>query len=746
MIDKATAQRIKDTADIVEVVSDYVHLKRSGANYMGLCPFHNERTPSFHVNKARNFCYCFSCHKGGSPVNFIMEKEGVSYPEALRMLAAKYGIKIEERELSDEERERQNEHDSMLAANIWAMEEFKKNLHDTDEGRDIGLSYFYDKRGVTYEAAKAFNLGYALDNGSAFVNSAKQAGLRMDVLQNLGLIGKSERGFFYGRYSGRVIFPIQNSAGKVVGFGGRDMKGHTAKYINSPESEIYKKSFQLYGLFQAKSAIAKEDECFLVEGYFDVIGMWQAGLKNVVASSGTSLTDGQIGLIKRFTKNVTLIYDGDAPGIKAALRGVDLLLRNEMDVNVLVLPDGDDPDSFARKHDPEEIREYIRSNKTDVIRFKIKVLMADSDNSPQKRFETIQSIVDSIAQMPDKMKRLIYSQDSSRLLNVSEEEMVREVERRRYLTEAEILKKKQSRSFGDLNENASEENSVADVSQTTKPERIYPQSPRINVSVSDFLRKESAVYPLLPLEWKVLQYCIRYGFSTFCYEDVGDGSNQEQRPINVMEYVEEELASDSTKFSVPEFDYIFSTIRKMMPDFREAYENFLIKLDNSKKERLSEGYADIADKQYSMREIERAERKLEEEVSQWEMEQSEEFAKSYVAGELSNHEEETVRHFANEAIFERHQLSNIYSREQPAEKEEDKLFTLLPTALTVWKNGLLDLRIKSLFEHFREIVGKGNVEEEQNIQIELNSLMQIRSSIAKKIGDRILLPGRRDNR
>lgn len=742
MIDKATAQRIKDTANIVEVVSDYVNLKRSGANYMGLCPFHNERTPSFHVNKARNFCYCFSCHKGGSPVNFLMEKEGISYPEALRMLAAKYGIKIEERELTDDEKQEQKEREAMLSANIWAMEEFKKNLHESEEGKDIGLTYLYDKRGITYQAVKAFNLGYALDNGSAFVNAAQKAGLRMEVLQNLGLIGKSERGYYYGRYSGRVIFPIQNSSGKVVGFGGRDLKGHSAKYINSPESEIYKKSYQLYGMYQAKDSIPKEDECFLVEGYFDVIGLWQAGVKNVVASSGTALTDGQIGIIKRFTKNVTLIYDGDAPGIKAALRGVDLLLRNEMEVNVLVLPDGDDPDSFARKHDPEELREYIRTNKTDVIRFKIQILMADSDNSPQKRFDAIQSIVESIAQMPNRMKRLLYAQDSSRLLNVSEEEMVREVEQRRYITEAELRKKSQSNypiaeQKGVVGENLSPSSSTNAAEYGTSSQ---------SKTVSDFLRNESAVYPLLPLEWKVLQYCIRYGFSTFCYEDISNGSEVEQRPINVLEYVEEELASDSTKFSVPQFDYIFSIIRKMLPDFREAHENFMVNLDNSKKERLSEGYAAIAEKQLSMREIERAERMLEDEVAQWETEQSEDFAKIYVARQLANHEEEAVRHFANEAIFERHQLSNIFSREHPAEKEEDKLFTLLPTALTVWKNGLLDLRIRTLFDQFREIVGKGNIEEEQKIQIELNNLMQLRSSIAKKIGDRILLPGKRENR
>ncbi|MDE5887512.1 MAG: DNA primase [Muribaculaceae bacterium] len=735
MIDKATAQRIKDTANIVEVVSDYVQLKRSGSNFVGLCPFHNERTPSFHVNKARNFCYCFSCHKGGSPVNFIMEKEGISYPEALRQLAAKYGIKIEEKELSNEEKEQQSEREAMMAANLWAMEYFENTLHNTEEGVAVGLSYLYEKRVITFEAVKAFHLGYCPDSGYAFVKAAKEKGLRMELLETLGLIGVSKKGNLYGKYSGRVIFPIQNSSGKVVGFGGRDLNGQNAKYINSPESDIYKKSFQLYGLFQAKNTIGKENECFLVEGYFDVIGMWQAGIKNVVASSGTSLTDGHINLIKRFTHNVTLIYDGDAPGIKASLKGIDKLLRNEMNVNVLLLPDGDDPDSFARKHNAEDLKEYLRSNKTDFIRFKIDVLLKDASNSPQKRFEVINSIIDTISVIPDRMKRFVYAQDSSRLLGVSEEEMVKEIDRRRYVmassSQKEIYQEDMERPEVHKTESSPEASSSA------KP---------MAISVNEFLKKQTAVYPLLPLEWKVLQYCIKYGFSTFCYEDYMEGEEHEQRAINVMEYVEEELNSDGTNFSVPEFSYIFSLIKKLYPDFKSNFDTYIQLLTETKKEKLDKGYADIADNYSSMREIERAEKSLEDELDQWETEQLDNFAKTYVANELSNHEEEIVRHFTNEAIFERHQLSHIYSKDRPAEREEDRLFSLLPNSLSVWKNGLLDLRIKQLFNRFREIGGKGNIEEEQSIQLELNSLMQTRSAIAKDIGDRILLPGRRATR
>lgn len=338
MIDKATAERIKSAADIVEVVSDYVHLTRRGANYMGLCPFHNERTPSFSVNKNRNFCYCFSCHKGGSPVNFIMEKEGVSYHDALLYLADKYGIKVEERELSDEERNAITEREGMYVANEWAMKRMQANLMTTEEGKTVGLQYFYSRE-VTDEAIREFRLGYCLDTGHDLVDAAHHAALDMDVLKRVGLIGTSGSGRNYDRFHGRVIFPILNSSGKPIAFGGRDLKGGPAKYINSPESAIYVKSNELYGIFQAKSEIVKQDRCYLVEGYMDVIGMWQSGLRNVIASSGTALTDGQIALIHRFTNNVTLIYDGDAAGIKAALRGINMLLSHKLNVKVLLLPE-----------------------------------------------------------------------------------------------------------------------------------------------------------------------------------------------------------------------------------------------------------------------------------------------------------------------------------------------------------------------------------------------------------------------
>ncbi|MDE6681963.1 MAG: DNA primase, partial [Muribaculaceae bacterium] len=431
LIDRETVQRITDAADIVEVVGDYVHLVRRGANYMGLCPFHNERTPSFSVNKRKNFCYCCSCKQGGSPVNFIMKKEGLSYHEALLHLARKYGIEVKEKELTDEERRQQSEREAMFVANEWAMLKMKENLFETEEGRNIGLSYFFGQRGITQEACEAFRLGYAIDNGSALTTEAKKAGLDIGVLKKVGLVGESQEGRIYDKYRGRVIFPILNTAGKVIGFGGRTLKNDKAKYINSPESEIYKKSNELYGLYQARTSIGRDDKCYLVEGYFDVIGMWQSGMKNVVASSGTALTDGQIALIHRFTENITLIYDGDRAGIKAALRGVDMLLHHKMKVKVLLLPDGDDPDSFARKHTPEEFREYVAQNETDVITFKAKVLVNDIKGDPQGRINAVQDMVTTLAHISDPISRDVYIQECSRLMQVPEETVLKSVMNKR---------------------------------------------------------------------------------------------------------------------------------------------------------------------------------------------------------------------------------------------------------------------------------------------------------------------------
>lgn len=748
MIDKATVQKIKDTADIVEVVSDYVHLIRRGANYVGLCPFHNERTPSFSVNKARNYCYCFSCHKGGSPVNFIMEKEGISYHDALMQLAKKYGIKVEERELSDEEREAQSRREGMFVANEWAMKHFEENLSTTQDGQDIGLQYLYG-RGVTPEAVRQFHLGYALDRGTAFLDAALRKGFNIELLKALGLVGTSQQGHNYDRFRGRVIFPILNSSGKVIAFGGRDLKGGPAKYINSPESEIYKKSNELYGMYQARSAIVREDRCFLVEGYLDVIGMWQAGMKNVVASSGTALTDGQISLIHRFTKNVTLIYDGDPAGIKASLRGIDMLLSHKLDVNVLLLPDGDDPDSFARKHTPEEFRDYVSSHETDIIRFKTKVLMAEATDNPQKRVEAIRSVVESLACIPDKVKRDVYIQECSLILGVSEESVGAATARARASVVEQLKKQRNLRSLDrDIESGKIPPQGVSAGSYSQKPSADYPQNPGIQPNATPYLmpqprgqvspqRQVSPSNPLRPMEWKVLQYCIRYGFLDFC-----EGLDSTGSPVimTVLEYVEDELQSDNITFSEPDFALVFSTIKNLTTDFRNSLDTFKERIAVEKERKRQQGFIQIGERGLSMNEIEREEKKLEDSLRAWEETEIAEFSKTFPSKELASHENDIVRQLTTEAIRERHHLSQIYSRERPAEQEEDKLLQLIPMAMDVWRNGILDLRFNNLMSRFREISGKGYNDEEREIQVKLAEMIKLRSQVAKNIGDRTICP------
>lgn len=737
MIDQATVQKIKDTADIVEVVSDYVHLVRRGSNYMGLCPFHNERTPSFSVNKSRNFCYCFSCRKGGSPVNFIMEKEGVSYHDALLHLAKKYGIKVEEKELTDEEREKQSRREGMYVANEWAMKYFENNLLEKPDGRDIGLQYLYG-RGVTEEAIKQFHLGYAIDRGSDFVEASLKKGFNRDVMKTLGLIGTSQQGHDYDKFRGRVIFPILNSSGKVVAFGGRDLKGGLAKYINSPESELYKKSNELYGMFQARSAINREDRCYLVEGYLDVIGMWQSGMKNVVASSGTALTDGQIALIHRFTKNVTLIYDGDA-GIKASLRGIDMLLSQNLNVKVLLLPDGDDPDSFARKHTPEEFREYVLQHETDIIRFKAQVLMNDVNNDPQKRIEAIRSVVSSLACIPEKVKRDVYIQECSRILQVSEESISSAVAEA-FVSIAENLRKQ--RRLRELNNNPEyriNEN-LAPTEPTGNP---YPENPgntpgSANVGDNPTMSiSNPAANPLRPMEWEVLVYCIKFGFLDFC-EAVDENNNKSMIPV--IEYVYEELTEDNFWFSVDEYSEIFNLLMNLYQEYIPKLNEYKAAIEVEKKKTRDEGISEIAAKQLSVNEIKRAEDKLEEEIAQWEENKIYEFSRSYPSRILASHENDVVRRLTMEAISEKHQLSKIYYREKPMERDDSHLFSLLPSAITVWKNGLLDKQFNELINEFRNIAGKGMQEEEKNMQAKILELSRIRSEFAKNIGDRILCP------
>lgn len=422
MIDRLTVDKIIDAANIVDVVSDFVTLRKSGVNYKGLCPFHDDKNPSFMVSPAKNICHCFVCGKGGAPAGFLMEHEQISYPEALRWLAKKYNIEVEEREMSDEEKRISTERDSMYIVNEWAKEYFHSLLLNDIDGQTIGKQYFRS-RGIRDDIIEKFQLGYALTKRDSLSQAALQKGYREEFLVKTGLCFKTDKGELVDRYSGRVIFPWFTVSGKVCAFGGRKLdsatKGVAQKYVNSPESDIYHKDHELYGLFQAKKAIAKEDCVYMVEGYTDVIAMHQCGLENVVANSGTALSVYQIKQLRKFSNNIVLLYDGDAAGIHAAMRGTDMLLTEGMNIKVLLLPDGDDPDSFARKHSVEDFKAYIAENQKDFIQFKIDLLL-NGVTDPIKRSEAINSILKSVSVIPDQIIRDTYLRECTERLAVKE--------------------------------------------------------------------------------------------------------------------------------------------------------------------------------------------------------------------------------------------------------------------------------------------------------------------------------------
>ncbi len=426
MIDRATVERIKDAANIVEVVSEFVTLRRSGANYKGLCPFHNEKTPSFYVSPARGTCHCFGCGKGGTPIGFIMEHEQMTYPEALRWLAQKYHIEIRERELTDEEKREQSERESMFIVNEWVANYFSSLLYDDRDGIALGMQYFRS-RGFRDDIIKKFRLGYDLNDRHALANTARSKGYNEDFLLKTGICYRNDRGELIDRYAGRVMFPWIGVSGKVVGFGGRLLdartKGVNQKYVNSPDSEIYHKDRELYGIYQAKKAIAKDDRVYMVEGYTDVISMHQCGIENVVANSGTALSLHQIHMLHRFTSNITLLYDGDAAGIHAALRGTDMLLSEGMNLKVLLLPDGDDPDSFARKHTAADFKQYIEEHQTDFMQFKTDLLLKGV-RDPLKRSEAINSIVKSISLVQNQILRDTYLHDCAVRMGMNEATLI----------------------------------------------------------------------------------------------------------------------------------------------------------------------------------------------------------------------------------------------------------------------------------------------------------------------------------
>lgn len=539
MIDRETTDRIYAAANIVEIIGEYVTLKRKGVNYTACCPFHNEKTPSFVVSPSKGLYKCFGCGKGGNAVTFLMEHENISYPEALKMVAKRYGIEVQEKELTEEEIRRNDDRESMFALNGWAADYFANYLHHAPEGMSVGMSYFRQKRGMTDATIRKFGLGFCPAKGDRMSKDALAAGYKEEFLVSTGLSLKRESdGSLFDRFRDRVMFPVHNISGRIVAFGGRTLRTDksVAKYQNSPESEIYSKKRELYGLYFAKKAIQQQDFAIMVEGYTDVISMHQAGVENVVASSGTSLTTEQIRLLNRFTKNITVIYDGDSAGIHASLRGIDMILREGMNVRVVLLPEPEDPDSFARSHTAEELQAYIRDNEQDFLAFKAKLLLKDAQGDPVKVAELINDMVQSIAQIPDPIQRSVYVKECSKTMDVDEKLLLSEVARKRLSStgdrETDDFLRRQTTSIR------------SEAAQEAAAEAEYPRELEAGSS-SDALERE------------LLKYLLKYGHRSFEFKE-----GRRMIPCNVAQVIFDELADGDLKFRNPVYEKIRETYKE----------------------------------------------------------------------------------------------------------------------------------------------------------------------------------------
>lgn len=536
MIDRETVDRIYAAANIVDIIGEYVTLKRKGVNYQACCPFHNEKTPSFVVSPSKGVYKCFGCGKGGNAVTFLMEHENITYPEALKMVAKRYGIEVKEKEMSEEEVRRNDDRESMFALNGWAADYFANYLHHETEGMSVGMAYFRQKRGMTDATIKKFGLGFCPARGDRMSKDALAAGYKKEFLVSTGLsLERESDGSLYDRFRDRVIFPVHNISGRVVAFGGRTLRTDkaVAKYQNSPESEIYSKKRELYGLYFAKKAIQQLDFAIMVEGYTDVISMHQAGVENVVSSSGTSLTTEQIRLLNRFTKNITVIYDGDSAGIHASLRGIDMILREGMNVRVVLLPEPEDPDSFARAHTAAEVQEYIRANEQDFLAFKAKLLLEAAQGDPIRKAALIADMVQSIAQIPDPIQRSVYIKECARIMDIDENILISEVARKRMATTGD----READEF---------------VRRQTALRHAEPPQPEV-----EFVKQVEAGSSSEALERELVKYLLKYGHCSFEFKE-----GRTMVPCNVAEVIFLELDSDGLAFRNPLYNSILATYRE----------------------------------------------------------------------------------------------------------------------------------------------------------------------------------------
>ena len=710
-------------------------------------------------------------------MGFIMEHEQMSYPEALRYLAKKYHIEIHEKELTSEEKAAQTERESMLVLNEFASQYFEDQLLNTQEGRDIGLSYFYE-RGFNDDTIKKFHLGYSPENSKAFYTAAVAKGYNKKFLFDTGLCIDDRRGGGFDRFHGRVMFPIMNIAGKVIAFGGRTLKKtkEVAKYFNSPESTVYVKNRELYGLFQAKRAIVKEEKCFLVEGYTDVISMHQAGIENVVASSGTSLTEGQIRAIHRFTDNVTVLYDGDSAGIHASLRGIDMLLAEGLSIKVLLLPDGEDPDSYARTHSASEFKQYINDNETDFISFKTKILLEGTERDPIKRAAVIGDVVKSISVIPDAIARSVYARECSIQLGISEDVLLREIQKNIKLNQEEAFKRKQRESNRAARQQALQgkqsdamaspeqwitpppaidvpppvgdealgdsEPPVIDAPPTLEdvpplvtdapPADVEITSPGIDPSALTSLQASKNTL-LYPAELGVMRNVVKYGM---CYLCATIDEKGEPRPTTVLEFTYNELALDSITFSVKAFEMTFSASVEYINEFytalaeRESQEHTLAQAQFKK------AIGTIDTNGLNVAAIEKKEQELLSGINK-EMEvRINEFRKNYLEKKLCSHFSDEVRSTALQLVSEKHQLSKIYSMENIEHSIESRLNTIVPEAIMNLKNAIISCQILDTQQQLKFAHGS----EAKDLLLQLQQLFETRKEIARFIGERVVNP------
>ena len=746
MIDRQTVEKILDAADIVDVVSDYVALKKRGANWVGLCPFHNDRKPSFYVTRTKGFCKCFSCGEGGSPVNFIMKIENMSYPEALRYLAKKYHIEIQEKEITDEERQQQSEQESMFVINEFAMNFFEKQLHESQEGLDIGLSYFRE-RGFSDESIHNFHLGYSPDKPTALHDAAVKAGYNEELLIKVGLCGKDERGRWYDKFRGRVIFPIFTKSGKVVAFGGRTLHNHHAKYINSPESPIYHKRKTIYGLAQAKREIAKLDKCFIVEGYADVISMHQAGFKNVIATSGTALTKEHIYTIRNLTNNVTELFDGDEAGIKAAIKGVDMLLKQDLNIKVLVLPSPEDPDSFAQNHSASEITEYINQNEQDFIDFKTDVLLKDCERDPIARAKAIESVLRSVANIPNQITRNVYAQVCVNKFHLSESVIVNQIERyRAQIKEEDWKNEERERKQRELDAKRKVEATTTAVEVSGQGAPLPPPPFDVNIPPASYPQEGSATQPPVPqpapsfqqqpsahesalqkCEYEVIQYMVKYGCSfIFEYEQ-----------LTVIEWLTKEITDDNHRFTIPLYQKLYKLCQELFSDFTVAFSNFMQSVEERKQHLYMQEMEKIRSSFVgNVEDIERMEEEAKQAIDVKFENEISEYRQNFIFKHLSSHPDDDVREIVNEICLPKHSLSKIHAEIFSQHMDSQRLLALVSASLFNWKLTIIEIKISQLETELKS----ATIDRQFEILKKIQELTTYRKELAKLTGERVVNP------